>query len=76
MMQELSLRKVFPGVLFAKRNMPEKHVRMMLSKKEISELRKDNTDIYKRNMVNRHMVRLKDSIFEHLCYALSLNVIS
>ena len=70
-MQELSLRKVFPGVLFAKRNMPEKHV-----KKEISELRKDSTDVYKRNKVNRYMIRLKDSIFEHLCYALSLNVIS
>ena len=75
-MQELSLRKVFPGVLFAKRNMPEKHVRMMLSKKEISELRKDSTDVYKRNKVNRYMIRLKDSIFEHLCYVLSLNVIS
>ena len=75
-MQELSLRKVFPGVLFAKSNMPEKHVRMMLSKKEISELRKDNTDVYKRNMVNRYMIRLKDSIFEHLCYALSLSIIS
>ena len=67
---ELWLRKVFPGVLHANSNNPEKCVRMMLSKKEISELPKDSTDIYKRNMVNRYMIRLKDSIFEHLCYAL------
>ena len=69
-MLELWLRKVFPGVLHANSNNPEKCVRMMLSKKEISELPKDSTDIYKRNMVNRCMIRLKDSIFEHLCYAL------
>ena len=42
----------------------------MLSKKEISELPKDSTGIYKIKMVNRYMIRLKDSIFEHLCYAL------
>ena len=45
---------------------------MMSSKKEISELSKDSTDIYKRNMVNMYMIRPKDSIFEHLCYALSI----
>ena len=69
-MPELWLRKVFPGVLYANSNIPEKRVRMMLSKKEISELPIDSTDIYKRNMVNRYMIRPKDSIFEYLYYAL------
>ena len=43
---------------------------MMLSKKEISELPKGSTDIYERNIVNRYMIRPKDSICENLCYAL------
>ena len=66
-MPRLWLKKVFPGVLYANSNIPEKRVKMMLSKKEISQLSKDCTDIYKRNMVNRYMIRSKDSIFEHLC---------
>ena len=69
-MLDLWLRKVFPGVLYANINIPEKHVRMMLSKKKLFELLKYSTDIDKRNMVNRYMISPKDSIFEHLCYAL------
>ena len=69
-MPELWLRKVSPGVLYANINIPEKRVRMMLSKKKISELPKDSIDIYKRNMVSRYMIRPEDFIFEHLCYAL------
>ena len=69
-MPELWLRKVFPGVLYANRNILEKRVRMMLSKKEIFELPEDSTDIYKRNMVSRYLIRPHDEIFEHLCYAL------
>ena len=69
-MPELWLRKVFPGVLYLNSNIPEKRVRMMLSKKEIAELPEDNTDIYKRNMMNRYMIRLHDALFEQLCYAL------
>ena len=69
-MPELWLRKVFPGVLYLNSNIPEKRVRMMLSKKEISELPEDNTDIYKRNMMNRYMIRLHDTLFKQLCYGL------
>ena len=57
-------------MLYGNSNIPEKRVRMMMSKKEISELPKKSTDIYKRNMVSRYMIRPKDSMFEHLCYAL------
>ena len=67
---ELWLRKFFSGVLYANTNIPEKRLRMMMSKKEISELPKKSTDIYKRNMANRYMIRPKDSMFEHLCYVL------
>ena len=69
-MPELWLRKVFPGVLYVNSNIPEKRVRMMLSKKEIAELPEDNTDIYKRKMMNRYMIRPHDALFEQLCYAL------
>ena len=55
-MLDLWLGKVFPGVLYANINIPEKHVRMMLSKKELFELPKYSTDIDKRNMVNRYMI--------------------
>ena len=57
-------------MLYGNSNIPEKRVRMMMSKKEISKLPKKSTDIYKRNMVSRYMIRPKDSMFEHLCYAL------
>ena len=67
---ELWLRKFFQGVLYVNSNIPEKRVRMMLSKKEIAELPEDNTDIYKRNMMNRYMIRPHDALFEQLCYAL------
>ena len=66
----LWLRKVFPRVLYANSNIPENRVRMMLSKKEISELLKDSTDIYERNIVNRYMIRPEDSMFENLSYAM------
>ena len=69
-MPELWLRKVFPAVLYANSNIPEKRVRMVLSKNEIIELPEDSTDIYKRNMVSRYFIRPHDEIFEHLCYAL------
>ena len=42
-MPELWLREVFPGLLYANSNIPEKRVRMMLSKKEILELPEDCT---------------------------------
>ena len=67
---ELWLRKDFPGVLYTNSNIPKKRVRMMLSKKEIFELPEDNTDVYKRNMVSRYLIRPHDEMFEHLCYAL------
>ena len=70
-MPELWLRKVYEGLgvlynLYVNSNIPEKRVRMMLSKKEIFELPEDSTNIYKRNMVSRYLIRLHDQMFEDL----------
>ena len=46
--------------------------RRYLSKKEIFELPEDSTDIYKRNMVSRYLIRPHNEMFEQLCYALLL----
>ena len=43
---------------------------MMLSKKELSELPEVSRDVYKRNMIDRHLIKPKDAVFENLCYAL------
>ena len=69
-MPELWLRKVFLGVLYVNSNIPEERVRMMLSKKEIFELPEGMTDIYKRNMVSRYLIRRRYEMFEHFCCAL------
>ena len=63
------MRKVFPRVLYVNSNIPEKPVRMVLSKKEIAELPENSTDIYMRNMMNRYMIRPHDALFKQFCYA-------
>ena len=70
-MPELWLTKVYEDLgvlynLYVNSNIPEKRVRMMLSKKEIFELPEDSTNIYKRNMVSRYLIRLHDQMFEDL----------
>ena len=70
-MPELWLTKVYEDLgvlynLYVNSNIPEKRVRMMLSKKEIFELPEDSTNIYKRNMVSRYFIRLHDEMFEDL----------
>ena len=76
-MPELWLRKVFPGVLYVNSNTPEKRVRMMLSKKKIAELPKESTDIYKKDMINRYMIRPHDALFlNNFVIYYSLNDIS
>ena len=42
---------------------------MMSSKIEILELPEDSTNIYKRNMVSRCLIRPHDEMFEHPSYA-------
>ena len=45
-MPELWLRKVFPAVVNVNNDVPEKRVKMILSKRELSLLPEDSTDIY------------------------------
>ena len=54
---ELWLRKPFPGVVFANRNLPESRYRMCRSKKEIDELPEDSCYVFKRNMIDRYIDR-------------------
>ena len=56
-------------MLFGNSNIPEKRVTMMSSKIEILELPEDSTNIYKRNMVSRCLIRPHDEMFEHPSYA-------
>ena len=56
-------------MLYFNSNIPEKRVGMILSK-EIAELPEDSTYIYKRNMMNRYIIRSHDALLEQICYAL------
>lgn len=49
---DLWLRKVFPGVLFANSNLPDKRFKVCLSQEEIEVLSPDSTDVFKRNMLD------------------------
>ena len=68
-MSELWLRKVFPTVVNINSNLPEKRVKMILNKNELRLLPEDSTDIYKRNMVSRYIIRPQDTVLNQLCYA-------
>ena len=68
-MPELWLRNVFPAVVNVNSNLPEKRVKMVLNKNELHFLPEDSTDIYKRNMVSRYIIRPQDTVLNQLCYA-------
>ena len=51
------LRKTFPGVIFAKSNIPEKRFRLCLSEYEVSELPEVSKKIFKQNMADRYIDR-------------------
>ena len=46
----------------------------MSRKKEIAGLPEDNRDIYKRNIINRYVIRPHDTLFEQLCYVLFIKL--
>ena len=74
---ELWFRKSFPGVIFAKSNLPENRYRMLCrNKKEIDELPEYSCDVFKRNMIDRYIDRPKTAflggkykILDTFCYA-------
>ena len=73
---ELWLRKVFPGVIYANTNIPEKRFRVLRSQKEIGDLLDDSNNIFKRNMLDRYVDRPDESfcngrygVLSKSCYA-------
>ena len=55
---ELWLPKVFPGLIYANTNIPEKRFRVLQSQKEIGDL---PDDTFKRNMLDRYVDRPDES---------------
>ena len=66
---ELRLRKVFPTVDNVNSNVPDKRVKLILSKKGLSLLTEDSTDICKLNMVSHYFIWPLEEFFNQLCYA-------
>ena len=54
---ELWLQKTFPGTVFVNTALPEKRIRTMKSKDQITELDDDSTDIYNSNIIERYSDR-------------------
>ena len=70
------LRKIFQGVIFANRNVPEKHFQVLLNEDKIFELTEDPNKIFKQNVVDRYIDRPnttssggKFAVVDTLCFA-------
>ena len=61
-MTELWLRKFFPTVVNFN-NIPEKRVKIILSKKELSLLPEYSSEIYRRNIVSCYIIRPSEVFF-------------
>ena len=72
-LQELWLRKGFPGVIYADTNIPEKRFRVLRSQKETGDLHDNSNDIFKRNMLDRYVdrpdERFSNVVLNKFCYA-------
>ena len=75
-MPELWLRKTFPKVIFANSNLPENRFRICKTEKELSELPKYRSDIFKRNVLDRYIDRPNEHfkngkyrVVDKMCFA-------
>ena len=73
---EIWLRKTSPAVMFANSNLPEKRYRVCRSEEEIANMHEDETNIFKKNMLDRYIDRPnmqyrkgKYACMENICYA-------
>ena len=73
---ELHLRRVFPGVQFVNTNLPEESSKILQNEEKLSSLPEDSTNIFKRNNIDRYLVRPsvsfcdgKYSILDSFCFA-------
>ena len=71
---ELKLRTIFPAVYFVNTNLPEERVQVLLSKKELSELPDDSSNIFKKSNIDRYVERPnvifcngKYSVLDYFC---------
>ena len=78
-MPELWLRKVFPAVLFANKNLPENRCGVFVGEKEIKQLPESSTDIFKTNKLDRYKDRpsskfgaVQYSFVNEMCFDKSL----
>ena len=75
-MPELWLRRTKPVVQFANSNLPERRYKFLSSEEEILSMSSENTDIFKRSMIDRYIDRPdltfkkgKYRVLDSFCYA-------
>ncbi|XP_066927184.1 uncharacterized protein [Clytia hemisphaerica] len=73
---EIWLRKTSPGVIFANSNLPENRYRVCKSEEEILNMDDDDTNVFKKNMLDRYIDRPNRAFkngryaaMDALCYA-------
>ena len=73
---ELKLRRIFPAVYFVNTNLPEERVRVLLSKKKLSELPDNSSNIFKKSNIDCYVERPnatfcngKYSVLDYFCLA-------
>ena len=75
-LSELKLRRIFPAFYFGNTNLPEERVRVLLSKKELTELPDDSSNIFKKSNIDHYVERpnatfcsRKYSVLYYFCFA-------
>eukprot|EP00111_Clytia_hemisphaerica_P014081 TCONS_00041443-protein len=73
---EIWLRRTSPAVIFANSNLPENRYRVCKSQDEISNMDEEDTNVFKKNMLDRYIDRPTPRCYkgkypslEHICYA-------
>ena len=63
---EMWLKKCCPAISFINTNLPEKRIRMSISKEKIELMPKNSTDIFKKSKINIYMDRSTSGIIAWL----------
>ena len=73
---DIWLRKTMPGVTFANSNLPENRYRIFKSVEELSNMDENETNVFKKNMLDRYMDRPnrtfkngRYAVLDSFCYA-------
>ena len=65
------LPEVFPCIIYANTNIPEKLFRVLRSQKEVGDLRDGSNNLFQRNMLDRYVDRPDESFFHGRCCVLN-----